>query len=74
MVRSFFLSFELRKVADWVYGPVDALFGAEDGSELEGAFKDMSRCKTLMAWSSSDWQKLLTELVVASALPFHAFC
>lgn len=42
----------------------DALFGAEDGSELEGAFKDMSRCKTLMAWSSSDWQKLLTDYFI----------
>lgn len=39
----------------------DALFGAEDGSDLGPSMAGMTRYGTLSSWTASDWAALLSK-------------
>lgn len=41
----------------------DALYGAQDGSDLPAAFDEMKRYDELRKWTSDDWINLLKRFV-----------
>ena len=50
----------------------DALYGAEDGSDLADAMDDVSRYVTLRTWTNEQWCALLRKCVLALSRPSHS--
>lgn len=54
----------------------DALYGAEDGSELAPGLDEMKRYEELRKWTSEDWVNLLKKYVsvLDCVRPKHSLC
>ncbi|KAL8283302.1 hypothetical protein RQP46_005712 [Phenoliferia psychrophenolica] len=54
--------------SDYLCGTIssDALYGPEDGSELDEAINDIARCRLLARWTSEQWAELLERYFVHS--------
>lgn len=50
----------------------DALYGAEDGSDLADAMDEVSRYVTLRTWTNEQWCALLRKCVLALSRPSHS--